>query len=88
MKVNVFYPTANRNFEMDVESSTTLTSLVNELIEEGHLPRLPESYELHRKGAAEGSDLLNMDGSLESNKIAENAQLVVTQKVKGGAVLR
>jgi hypothetical protein len=84
MKVTVHHPLSNRSWDMEVEGSATPTSLVNDLIEESHLPRTPEGYELHVKGG----ELLNMDASLESSKVADNAQLMVLPRVKGGAVLR
>lgn len=80
IKVTLHHPTSGRSWEMEPDPSSTPAALLNELIEEGMLPRTPEGYELNVKGGKR----LPMDASLESEKVESGAQLVVVPFSKGG----
>ena len=83
-KVTVHHPTdQGRSWEMELEGSHTPAAIVSELIEDGHLPRTAEGYQV----AVKGGTLLNMDQSLEAQKakVAQDAHLNIIPATKGGA---
>jgi len=78
--VTVHHPTSGAAWDMDLDGGMTPNAIVQELIEDGHLARVPEGYEMGVKGG----DRLQMDQSLEANKVPNNAQLQILPFSKGG----
>ncbi len=80
ISVTVHHPSGDAAWEMDVDSGMTPNAIIEELIEDVKIPRLPEGYEMGVKGGAR----LQMDQSLEANKVAPNSHLQIFPHSKGG----
>ncbi len=84
LRVTVHHPTdPGRSWDMELDGSHTPAAIVSELIEDGHVPRIPESYQVAVKEHPQAR-VLNMDQPLGAQNVAQDAHLRIIPATKAG----